>query len=595
MFSLFSKLFNIKMTGICITKNFIFFFNNIAKWKKRGIILSFGGNMKKNIFLVFFGILFITRAFSLQKSIKGPFEKGVNFSSWLEFKSADRIDPNYITKSDFENVKALGCDVVRLPIHFETMSSGAPNYKIDPLLWETLDDVVKWAEELELYVIFDFHNNTANGTSTSKNIEKVVTAVWKQVSERYATSSKYICYEIYNEPHGIDKIKWGKVQEKVIAEIRKQDTSHWIIVGGAEWNSFDALKSLPNYKDDKIIYTFHFYDPFLFTHQGASWTDLGRITGIPFPYQKEKMPSLPQKATDAEKWYLSDTGYNYRQKGSVEAVSSFFDQYVKFSLQRNAPVYCGEFGVYMPYANKDERTHWYKIVTDLLTEREIPHTSWDYFGSFGIFNREDGGLFPQDLNKELVKAMGLTIPEGHEMSWFENAAAGKDYTIYKNGFAKNLRTYFWGGEILLRKKENDERVIEIDEMNPWSAITIQFNEILDFSALLESGAKLELKIKSEEKNLKFSIWLQDAAVKTQYEWRASKDITAESVPCDDNYHTITIPLKELGDIGAYDGKSSKWISSQKAFDWTDISSLVISNSDKKLQKKVYIKDIAIIP
>ena len=59
--------------------------------------------------------------------------------------------------------------------------------------------------------------------------------------------------------------------------------------------------------------------------------------------------------------------------------------------------------------------NWYEIVTNLLEERGIARTSWDYYGSFGIykFDMSQFGMgrpewkFPDDLDMDIVKALGL--------------------------------------------------------------------------------------------------------------------------------------------------------------------------------------------
>ena len=89
----------------------------------------------------------------------------------------------------------------------------------------------------------------------------------------YAYYSGYVFYEVLNEPHGIADGVWGSIQQSVIDAIRTEDAVHYIIVGGANWNSYNNLSALPLYSDTKLIYTFHFYDPFVFTHQGASWSN----------------------------------------------------------------------------------------------------------------------------------------------------------------------------------------------------------------------------------------------------------------------------------------------------------------------------------
>ena len=76
------------------------------------------------------------------KAISAPFTKGVNFTNWLEFKTADQINPDHFTKQDFINAKKLGCDVIRLPIHFETICQGIEDYTIPEKLFG-LDENVR--------------------------------------------------------------------------------------------------------------------------------------------------------------------------------------------------------------------------------------------------------------------------------------------------------------------------------------------------------------------------------------------------------------------------------------------------------------------
>lgn len=346
---------------------------------------------------------------SVQKTIPAPFTKGVNFTNWLEHRSAEQIDATMFTRQDFANAKALGCDVIRLPIHFERFCSRENDYVIPQKILAILDDVAAWSAELQLYVIFDFHNNCAADTFTPADIEDILMPVWTQLAERYKDASDYLVYEIMNEPHGIEVPVWNEIIARVFAHIRSIDRKHWIIVGGADWNSTAAMKTLPDFQDDKVIYTFHYYDPHTFTHQGASWCHMQRVIGLPFPYDAEKMPPLPENPTEVELrcWQ------NYPKVGTLKAVISCFDQYAEFSRERNAPVFCGEFGCFMSVP-EERRVKWYELVTPLLAERGIARTSWDYYGGFGVFNRMPRGVrpnFPEDLNRPLLRALGLNADD----------------------------------------------------------------------------------------------------------------------------------------------------------------------------------------
>lgn len=349
----------------------------------------------------------------IRKAVAAPFSKGINFTNWLEYRKADDINTEYFTKKDFVNAKKLGCDVIRIPMHFEEICEGIADYTIPEKIIAVLDNIAAWAEELEIYVIFDFHNNCHGDSKTSPDVERVLTPIWTQLATRYKDATEYIVYELMNEPHGIDIALWNEIIERVFKLVRSIDKKHYIIAGGADWNSFAAMKTLPDFKDDKVIYTFHFYDPHTFTHQGAGWSHLERMVNIPFPYSEDRMPPLPENPTEDEKARFEA----YPKQGTVEAVAQFFDQYAEFSAERNAPIFCGEFGCFSVFAKHEERVNWYTIVTNLLDERNIARTSWDYYGGFGIFKidwkamRERRKMpelrFPEDLDLDIVKAMGL--------------------------------------------------------------------------------------------------------------------------------------------------------------------------------------------
>lgn len=351
----------------------------------------------------------------MKQALAAPFKKGVNFTIWLEYRPTDQINEDFFSKKDFENVKKLGCDVVRLPIHFENFCKAEDGYRIPDKITRILDKAVGWAEELGIYIILDFHNSTTVDSKTTADVENILFPVWTQLAERYKAHSEYVIYELMNEPHGIEIPVWNDIIARLFDKVRSIDAKHWIVVGGADWNSFYGMTQLPVFEDDKVIYTFHFYDPHTFTHQGAPWCHMERVVGIPFPYSPEKMPPVPENPTERELKCFE----TYPENGTIEAVEKFFEQYAEFSIERNAPIYCGEFGCFAPTIDKEQRENWYRIVTNRLEERNISRTSWDYYGTFGIFDmkkhtwdeiREKGmGVwkFPDDLSMEIVRAMGL--------------------------------------------------------------------------------------------------------------------------------------------------------------------------------------------
>lgn len=337
-----------------------------------------------------------------------PFHRGVNLTGWFQKDNVEAINFDQFGIKDFIDIQSLGCDVIRLPISLHSMTTGEPGYRIDPRFLAYLDSAVNWAERLKIYLIIDNHSfHPTNATDPA--IGEVLNKVWPQLAERYSNRSEYIIYEILNEPHGISNELWGKVQQKAIEAIRAKDKRHTIIVGPSGYNGYNDLAQMPIYSDRNLIYTFHFYDPFMFTHQGASWNSPSMVSlkGIPFPYNAATMPKTPSEFAGT---WVENAMNSYPSDGTVEKVKSLIDIAVKFRDVNKVNVYCGEFGVYIPNSSDADRVFWYKTVTEYLNEKSIPWTIWDYKGGFGIFRKGSQEKFETDLNIPLVKALGLKPP-----------------------------------------------------------------------------------------------------------------------------------------------------------------------------------------
>jgi endoglucanase len=345
-----------------------------------------------------------------------PFHRGINLSGWLRGRGPGQIRLNSSVKQDLINFKTLGCDVVRLVIGglHTSLTSGSPDYIINPAFFSSLDSVVTWAEELHIYLIFDNHTlfndvRPAPIQAMLHDLDNILAKVWTQVAEHYKGRSDLIMYEILNEPHDLDASRWGFIQGKVIDAIRTVDKKHTIVVGGVDWNDYKELRNLPVYSDPNLIYTFHFYDPFMFTHQGATWTltPLTKLSGVPFPYNASKMPPCPDvlKGTDVE-MNLKE----YKNDGTAEHIKSLIDLAVDLKNTRHVRIFCGEFGALDWNSDPAERVNWYSIVTRYLQEKGIAWTIWDYRGGFGLFNKGSKLEFNHDLNIPLLKALGFNVP-----------------------------------------------------------------------------------------------------------------------------------------------------------------------------------------
>jgi endoglucanase len=501
-----------------------------------------------------------------------PFHRGVNLTSWFQAGSPREIQFTEFTKQDFIDIQSLGCDVIRLPINLHFMTDGDPNYTLDPLFLQFLDQVVDWCEELQLYLILDNHTFDVDA-STDVNVDKVLVPVWTQMAEHYKDRSAYLCYEVLNEPHGITDARWGLIQQQVIMAIHAVDPTHWIIVSGAGWGSYNNLNSVPSYpRDYNLIYSFHFYDPFLFTHQGASWTDPSMVplAAVPFPYGAGPIPACPPELKGT--WIESSLS-SYQNDGTVARVKQLLDIAVNFRDRRQVPVFCGEFGVCRQNSDNEQRAHWYEVVRRYLEEKQIAWTSWDYQGGFGLFNRGSNEQFEHDLNLPVVEALGLTAPE---QTPFVTTPDREGFDLYTDYIAENVQnsSYSNNGTIDFYCDTDPAAgayCLYCTDCDRYAGIGFDFRPDKDLMGLVSEGDSLEFWVRGDTPGARFDVRFLDTKTPEpqDHPWRMTATIDEKMAMWDGAWHLVQIPLRSFKDSGSWD--NGAWFNPKGAFDWSAVN------------------------
>lgn len=502
------------------------------------------------------------------------FSKGVNLTNWFQAASPKQIDFTKYTKKDFENIQSLGANVIRLPINLHSMVGEAPDYNVDSLFYFFLDQVVGWAEELEINLILDNHTFDPS-EATDPNIGDILVPVWTQLAEHYNSSSTHIYYEVLNEPHGISNEAWNAIQLDVINAIRTVDSTHTIIVGPSDFNGLRSLQYMPEYEDDNLIYTFHFYDPFILTHQGANWTDPSMVdlTDIPFPYDASKMPTFPSSLSGT---WIQSAFNNYANEGNADKVREYLDIAVDFAETRGVPVFCGEYGIYSPNSDNDSRVAWYGVVSDYLTEKGLSWTIWDYQGGFGIFEAGSNELFEYDINEPLVEALGFTVPPQSEFIIkpdTSNIELFLDYTASGVSGSHNAGAGlldFFNKELV----NEGEFSIYWTGAGQYNHIGFDFRPNKDLSLLVENEYELAFDFIGYNPA---SVDLRFLDTKTDEEgdrpWRMNYRLDASNAFWDGQWEEIVIPLSSFWEMGSWDEET--WFDPIGAFDWTAVDILQI--------------------
>jgi endoglucanase len=214
-----------------------------------------------------------------------PVGRCVNMGNSLEAPSEGEWGGKKIDAADFKRIADAGFNTIRLPVRWASRAGEKPPYAVDPAFMKRVKQVVGEARAAGLNVILNSHHFEAlHKDPSDANIARLA-AMWQQIAAEFADQPEaHLWFEIENEPHDkFNDSNLQKVLSPALAEIRRTNPTRAVIIGGEFWSGINSLKTLKLPDDPNIVPTFHYYDPFDFTHQGATWVDpsppMGRVFG----------------------------------------------------------------------------------------------------------------------------------------------------------------------------------------------------------------------------------------------------------------------------------------------------------------------------
>ncbi len=248
-------------------------------------------------------------------------KRGVNLDVWVTWPTPeswgdrDAILPfpewrKTLKPTDLEALKADGFDFVRMPVDpapFLT-DSAAP---LQDQLFASVLDSARLINAAGLKVIVDIHAMPSGGArplGTGEILddpdlfERYVELVRTMARTLAREDPGNVALELMNEPtsgcEGAEAKAWSDKLKRLFAAARASATRLTLVLGGACWNNAQGLAALDprDFPDDNLIWDFHAYDPFIVTHQGATWAGdfIRYVTGIPYPPS-----SVPRVELDA--------------------------------------------------------------------------------------------------------------------------------------------------------------------------------------------------------------------------------------------------------------------------------------------------------
>jgi endoglucanase len=340
---------------------------------------------------------------------------GINLSNWFQAGG----DPAGLTQQHFDTsitdddlalIKAMGFDHVRIAINPGPLfrRGSADQLPADYLAY--LDAAVNKVLAHGLVVELDIHasGEFKHSLATDDRFVQDFADFWTGFARHYATyDPDKVFFEILNEPELGDAYRWYGIETKVAAAIRAAAPQHTIIATGAHYSDNDDLLFLDPLRDGNVIYTFHFYESHIFTHQGATWgeTYWHFLHGVPYP-------STPENVQEAAK-LVDDPVFRLRvirygtDRWNAERIDTEIGAAAEWARHWGVTVICNEFGVYIKVADPGQRAQWLMDVRTALERHGIGWAMWDYDGGFNVVTRTGGVAAPDPVT---VKALGLKLP-----------------------------------------------------------------------------------------------------------------------------------------------------------------------------------------
>ena len=282
--------------------------------------------------------------------------KGIGFGNnvWSNPKTPPK-DLHH-TEESYKELAAVGINNIRFYLNYALFESDSDPYNYLETGFNWIDENIALAKKYGIRLLLNMHypqggyQSQGAGTALWTNVEnqKRLSALWKEIAKRYSDEPVILGYGIVNEPiaavkgTGSDALDlWQSLAQDITDAIREADTAHPIFVEKmcafqdlstlqSNWVNYNDDNNYVKINDDNVVYEFHDYDPYQFTHQGFNWANTQNYD-YSYPDDNCVMASSPEwtmatfsgdtASTSDEEWQYLESSFLTADTDRINAVN----------------------------------------------------------------------------------------------------------------------------------------------------------------------------------------------------------------------------------------------------------------------------------
>jgi hypothetical protein len=288
----------------------------------------------------------------------------------------------------------------------------------------------------DLSVIVDFHPSDmhpeylANRSVADSNAPlfkdylRVITQTAVALKE---LQSPRVALEIMNEPPMRAQL-WRPMRDAAYSTVRKAAPRLLLVLDGGEEGNLEGTIALDTIRDDpNILYSFHYYRPWQFTHQGMAGMAAEYFTDVPYPATARPMEEsiaatiaataaaklTSQQRVEVQTKARHDLETYRTSRFDRPDIAGDFNKVARWARDHSIPadrILLGEFGA-MDNAQRGiatrqaERLRWLSDVRKEAEAHGFTWAAWVYRGSIGFSLVERDGS--SELDPGVLRVLGL--------------------------------------------------------------------------------------------------------------------------------------------------------------------------------------------